>query len=125
MQTVADRLAHLDRPAAEVAAIASAIETYGGKAVHAACGKAYAGDKAPLAALLGIQIQTLGTVNAADTAAFDRLTPAERATDLRQAKADLAHIASALGRKGGQARSEAKTEAARANARKPRPRAKG
>lgn len=122
MQTVAERLAHLERPAPEVAAIAAAIETYGAKAVHAACGKAYAGDKAPLAALLGVEIPTLGTVNAADTAAFDRLTPADRATDLRDATADLSKIAASLGRKGGQVKSAAKAAAARANARKPRPR---
>jgi hypothetical protein len=99
-----------------------AIESHGAKAVHLACCAADAGRKADLAALLGIEIPTLGIVHAADTAAFDRLTPAERDQDLAEANADLSSLAATLGRrgglKGGRSTSPAKAAAARANGKK-------
>jgi len=86
MSTTAEAIGFLARPAGEVAAIDAAIERYGARAVHAACSAAYAGNRIGLVRMIG-PYQTLATVHAADTAAFARMSAAERAADLRQANA--------------------------------------
>jgi len=78
----------------EQAAILAAIERNGAKAVHDAAFARMNGDLGALLQL-GIDAPSLATAYRASVAAYQLLSPAEQTSDLAEAEAALAKIASA------------------------------
>lgn len=98
----------------QINAIKSVILDHGAKAVHKAACEHMSGKRATLARMMGIDAPSLGDANRAMTIAFDHMSGAERKADYEEASAYLSKI----GKKGGSAKSEAKTKAAKENIKK-------